>query len=119
MPRKVVHATILLFTPDSIRTLRHAYLYLTLSVSLSPSGWSPLAPACYSLLPSIPSSPLLPSPPSLASLSLPPCGLQRGFASDRPPATIWYRTAAFLSCGIRVDHYIRDCPAFSTLSHIK
>src|SRR6218665_3972980 len=35
--------------------------------------------------------------------------LQRGFASERPLASIWYRSAAFLAtCGIRIDHYIRE-----------
>jgi len=46
-------------------------------------------------------------------------------ASDRPLATIWYRSAAFLAtCGIRVDHYIRDegskayARLFSAASHV-
>src|SRR6218665_278126 len=93
----------------------------------------PPLPSPHSLSPAIPSS-LHPSPPSLPlasreaiallqafglrrpspcaserhSPSLSSSGLQRGFASDRPVATIWYRSPAFLSCGIRVDHYIRD-----------
>src|SRR6218665_2001492 len=83
---------------------RFAYAaYILLCVRLSPSSLHPLT-----------LFPLL-SPPSL-SLSSNAFGvglrLQRGFASDRPLATIWYRSAAFLAtCGIRIDHYIRDLPS--------
>src|SRR6218665_1661612 len=96
-----------------------------------PTIWYRFAYAAYILLcvRLSPSSPLtlfpLLSPPSLPPF-LPPSGLQRlrlrrrpsayvglrlqrGVASDRPLATIWYRSAAFLAtCGIRIDYYIRD-----------
>ena len=74
--------------------------------SLPPSLWPPERPS-----PSCRPSPCASgrhSPSLSPSLLLPPSGLQRGFASDRHLATIWYRSAAFLSCGIRVDHYIID-----------
>src|SRR6218665_1809004 len=75
MPRNVVHATILLFTPDPMHVRTHAYLShssISYSLCISIALWLEPSGPCYSLLPSLPSSPLLPSPPSLASLSFPP-----------------------------------------------
>src|SRR6218665_1652628 len=86
-------------------------IFSSVPVSLPPLPSPSLSFPCYPLHPS-----LLPS--GLQRLRRRPVAyvglrLQRGFDSDRPLATIWYRSAAFLAtCGIRIDHYIRDsrCP---------
>src|SRR6218665_3764849 len=88
---------------------------------LQPSGIDlPMLPIFSSVSVSLPPPP----PPSLSTPAIPTLPpslhlasnaffvglrLQRGFASDRPLETLWYRSAAFLAtCGIRIDHYIRD-----------
>src|SRR6218665_2630815 len=98
---------------------------------LQPSGIdSPMLPIFSSVSVSLPP---LPPPHSLSppTPSLPPSlplasnafgvgfRLQRGFASDRPLATIWYRSAAFLAtCGIRIDHYVRDSPLMCVFQRV-
>src|SRR6218665_3647631 len=80
--------------------------------------YSPLCPSLSLLSSPLPLFALL-SPPSLPLSLWPPTllayvalRLQRGIASDRPLATTWYRSAAFLAtCGIRIDHY-----AYATLN---
>src|SRR6218665_1886415 len=87
MPRKVVHATILLFTPDSIRTLRHAYLSHSFYILLYLYLCRPLVGALWPLL-FPPSLPTLFSPPSISSfpcLSLFPPPPPPSFPPSPPP----------------------------------
>src|SRR6218665_1674923 len=87
MPRKVVHATILLFTPDSIRTLRHAYLSHSFYILLSLYLYRPLVGAIWPLpaIPSFPPYPLLPSFHLLLPLPLSPSPLPPSPPPSPPP----------------------------------
>src|SRR6218665_229263 len=95
-------------------------IFSAVSVSLPPLPSPSLSFPCYPLPPSglqrglRPPTGLPRGPLAYAGLSpargfrllslpgcLPPSGFQRGFASDRPLATIWYRSGAFFSCDLR------------------
>src|SRR6218665_3648428 len=89
-----------LWPPERCSNFAYA-AYICICVRLSHSSPPlPLFPLL-SLPPSVPPSREASPLTGVPWLRLPPSRLQRGFASDRPLATIWYRSAAFLRDDLR------------------